>query len=90
MKWFVWLGALAAAGCGSQPARQVVVYAAVDQVHAEPVLKEYERRSGVRVRALYDVEASKTTGLAQRLVAEWIDHHIIRQDTGPTDGCDCP
>lgn len=26
---------------------------------------------------------------ARRLVAEWIDHHIIREDTGPTSGCDC-
>ncbi len=26
---------------------------------------------------------------ARRLVAEWIDHHIIREDTGPTDGCAC-
>jgi hypothetical protein len=27
---------------------------------------------------------------ARRLVAEWIDHHIVRQDPGPTAGCDCP
>jgi len=26
---------------------------------------------------------------ARRLVAEWIDHHVVRQDTGPTPGCDC-
>jgi hypothetical protein len=26
---------------------------------------------------------------ARRLVAEWIDHHVVRQDTGPTQGCDC-
>ena len=26
---------------------------------------------------------------ARRLVAEWIDHHVVRGDTGPTDGCDC-
>ena len=26
---------------------------------------------------------------ARRLVAEWIDHHVVRQETGPTDGCDC-
>jgi hypothetical protein len=24
------------------------------------------------------------------LVAEWIDHHIVRADDGPTNGCDCP
>ncbi len=27
---------------------------------------------------------------ARRLVAEWIDHHVVRQDSGPTPGCDCP
>jgi hypothetical protein len=26
---------------------------------------------------------------ARRLVAEWIDHHIIRGESGPTEGCDC-
>jgi hypothetical protein len=23
------------------------------------------------------------------LVAEWIDHHVVRGDSGPTPGCDC-
>ena len=27
---------------------------------------------------------------ARRLVAEWVDHHIMRGETGPTRGCDCP
>ncbi len=27
---------------------------------------------------------------ARRLVAEWIDHHVVRSATGPTSGCDCP
>jgi hypothetical protein len=26
---------------------------------------------------------------ARRLVAEWIDHHVVRGDSGPTDGCAC-
>ncbi len=26
---------------------------------------------------------------ARRLVAEWIDHHLVRQDPGATDGCFC-
>jgi hypothetical protein len=26
---------------------------------------------------------------ARRLVAEWIDHHVVRGDHGPTQGCDC-
>jgi hypothetical protein len=26
---------------------------------------------------------------ARRLVAEWIDHHLVRKASGPTDGCIC-
>lgn len=26
---------------------------------------------------------------ARRLVAEWVDHHITRQNVGPTRGCEC-
>ena len=26
---------------------------------------------------------------ARRLVAEWIDHHVVREDRSPTRGCDC-
>ena len=27
---------------------------------------------------------------ARRLVAEWIDHHVVQGKTGATPGCDCP
>ena len=26
---------------------------------------------------------------ARRLVAEWIDHHVVRGERGPTVGCAC-
>jgi hypothetical protein len=26
---------------------------------------------------------------ARRLVAEWIDHHVIRADLAPAPGCEC-
>ena len=26
---------------------------------------------------------------ARRLVAEWVDHHVVRAEPGPTDGCAC-
>jgi len=48
----------------------VVVYASQDQVYAEPILKDFERATGIRVRAVYDSEAVKTVGLANRLLAE--------------------
>ena len=49
---------------------QVVAYCAQDQVYAEPIFKEFEKKSGIAVRAVYDNEAVKTVGLANRLLAE--------------------
>jgi len=33
-------------------------------------MQEYERRTGVRVNVVYDTEETKSTGLANRLIAE--------------------
>lgn len=62
-------------GCGgspaeSPPARTVTVYVSTDRVFSEPVLRAYERQSGVRVQAVYDTEETKSTGLANKLLAE--------------------
>ena len=51
-------------------ARTVTVYVSTDRVFSEPVLREYEKRSGVTVNAVYDTEETKSTGLANRLLAE--------------------
>lgn len=57
--------------CSCRPApRQVVVYTSVDQPFSEPLLKAFEQQSGIQVRPVYDVEAAKTTGLVNRLIAE--------------------
>ena len=53
-----------------EPQRSVVVYTSVDQVYSEPILKQFEEKTGIRVLAVYDVEAAKTTGLVHRLLAE--------------------
>jgi iron(III) transport system substrate-binding protein len=50
--------------------RVVVIYAAQDQVYAEPILREFEKETGLKVKAVYDSEAVKTVGLANRLLAE--------------------
>lgn len=63
--WLVGLCALQWAG-----AAEVVVYTSVDQVFSQPVLEGFERQTGIEVRAVYDVEAAKTTGLVNRLIAE--------------------
>jgi iron(III) transport system substrate-binding protein len=55
----------------SQDAQRVVtVYVSTDRVFSEPVLREYEKQSGVRVNTVYDTEETKSTGLANRLIAE--------------------
>ena len=55
---------------GGSNGSTVVIYTSQDQVYAEPILKQFERQSGIRVRAVYDSEAVKTVGLANRLLAE--------------------
>lgn len=57
-------------GCKPVAQRQVVIYTSLDRDYAEPILKEFERQSGIRVFAVYDTEATKTTGLVNRLIAE--------------------
>ena len=49
---------------------RVIVYAAQDQVYAEPILRDFEKETGIKVKAVYDSEAVKTVGLANRLLAE--------------------
>jgi iron(III) transport system substrate-binding protein len=50
--------------------RTVTVYVSTDRVFSEPVLRAYEQRTGVRVNVVYDTEETKSTGLANRLIAE--------------------
>ena len=50
--------------------REVVVYCSADQGFAEPILAEFEKATGIKVRARYDVEAAKTVGLVNRIRAE--------------------
>ncbi|MBI3645908.1 MAG: extracellular solute-binding protein [Acidobacteriales bacterium] len=48
----------------------VVVYVSEDQVFAEPILKDFEKETGIEVRAVYDTEEAKSTGVMNRLLAE--------------------
>ena len=57
-------------GCKRPADREVIVYASQDQVYAEPILNEFTRATGTRVRAVYDSEAVKTVGLVNRLLRE--------------------
>ena len=48
----------------------LVVYCSLDQVFSEELIARFEDESGLRVRADFDVEASKTVGLVRRLLEE--------------------
>ena len=54
--------------CGRKP--EVVVYTAVEQVYCQELFEQFEAETGIRVRAVYDTEANKTTGLVNRIIAE--------------------
>ncbi len=49
---------------------QIVVYTSVDQVFSEPILKDFEKETGITVKAVYDTEETKSTGVLNRLIAE--------------------
>jgi iron(III) transport system substrate-binding protein len=56
-------------GCGpKQP--EVVVYCALDREFSEPLLDQFTAETGIRVLARYDVESTKTVGLANAIVQE--------------------
>src|SRR6266496_4091204 len=81
--WFLAFLSLALifAACGGRPKNsktnvsnaaptEVTIYVSTDRVFSEPILKTYEQRTGVKVNAVYDTEETKSTGLANRLLAE--------------------
>lgn len=78
MKKFLLIGVAALAALsfaiwrGLQGAQSdtVIVYVSHDQVFSEPILKEFEKESGIRVRAVYDTEETKSAGAMNRLIAE--------------------
>ena len=56
--------------CRPRSSRTVVVYVSEDQVFSEPILKDFERETGITVKSVFDTEESKSTGVTNRLIAE--------------------
>lgn len=56
---------------------RVVLYCSVDDVYAKPLIKKLEAKTGLKIDALFDTEATKTAGLANRIRAE---HQRARAD----------
>ena len=66
----VCLGLTLLAGCNKSSEPMVVIYTSQDEVYAEPILKDFEKQTGIQVRPVYDSESVKTVGLVNRLLAE--------------------
>jgi len=65
------LAAVILAGCTNDEAtNEVIVYTSVDQHYSEPLFEQFRLDTGIKVQAVYDVEANKTTGLVNRLISE--------------------
>ena len=64
-----WFFLVLLVGCGSKR-DSLTIYTSQDQVYAEPILRGFEKQSGIKIRAIYDSEAVKTVGLVNRLIFE--------------------
>src|SRR4051812_17580320 len=56
-------------GC-DRSGREVVLYTSVDEPIASPIVREFEKQTGIHVRLVTDSEASKSVGLAEKVRAE--------------------
>lgn len=63
------LGLVVVAACSARH-EEVVAYTSVDQVFSEPIFRAFERETGIAVRAVFDTEETKSTGVLNRLLAE--------------------
>ncbi|MBI5185207.1 MAG: extracellular solute-binding protein [Nitrospinae bacterium] len=57
-------------GCDGRTAGKVVAYVSEDRVFSEPILMDFERDTGIEIKAVYDTEETKSTGVMNRLIAE--------------------
>ena len=57
-------------GCKRGPATaEIIVYCGVDEPYASKIFDDFEKQSGIRVAVQYDIESSKSVGLAGKLEA---------------------
>jgi len=68
---FILVVSLLLSSCGEKTDKNTVtVYVSEDQVFSEPILKDFEKETGIKVQAVYDTEEAKSTGAMNRLIAE--------------------
>jgi iron(III) transport system substrate-binding protein len=57
-------------GCHPKEGNQLLVYCAVDDPPASEIFSEFEKQTGILIVPQYDIESSKSVGLAGKLEAE--------------------
>jgi len=63
--------AAAPGGCRAKPAaEEIIVYCGVDEPYASQIFAQFEKQTGLHVAPRYDIESSKSVGLAGKLEAE--------------------
>lgn len=65
-----WLASAFCAVACEREQSHVVVYVSADEQVAQPILAAFTKKTGIKVRPLFDTEVTKTTGLANRLRRE--------------------
>ena len=70
MRYTALLLCLLLAGCWRSTGSEVVVYTALDSEFSTPILQKFTATSGIAVLPKFDVESTKTVGLAEAIVAE--------------------
>ena len=88
--------------CSKESKNEVTVYTTVDQIFSEPILKDFEKETGIKVKAIFDTEETKSTGVLNRIIAEKDNPHcdvfwsgdpiraIVLKNRGITTGYDSP
>ena len=61
--WFFWR-------MSDTPTGPLVVYCAHDSVFSEAILRDFEKRTGIKVTPRFDTEATKSLGLTELLIQE--------------------
>lgn len=56
--------------CSRRPANEVVLYTSCDDYLLREIIPAFEKETGIKVKLAGDTEATKTTGLVQRIIAE--------------------
>jgi len=56
--------------CEKAQKAEVIIYTSVDENYSKVILEEFEKKTEIKVKAVFDVEATKSAGLANRLMAE--------------------